>query len=478
MTVSVSTSPTPPRALPVDRDALALAIDRATGARPLGGNLLAHYPDSPRAIDAMLDLIAGAERWVHFENYIIRNDRTGRRFAEALAERARDGVRVRVLYDGLGSLGTSRRYWRALARSEVDVRAFHPLLSPHFLDALSRDHRKLVVVDGNRAIMGGLCIGDEWAGNPARGRRPWRDTMVSVSGPAAAAADTTFGRIWERTGAPLPPDELGGQAAEHGPGTARVVSGTPGRARMYRVLQFLAASARERLWITDAYLIAPAPLYAALLDAARDGVDVRLLVPGTSDLAVLRTFTRAGYRELLYAGARIFEWQGPMLHAKTFVVDQCWARVGSSNLNVSSLLGNYELDLIAESEEFAAALAEQFLRDIESCQEIVLQAGRRFLPARLVRASGAAPLPVPEQPHKRSKYELGAVAVVAVRRVAGGVRRTIGVTAAIVFAALGVLLLLFPRAMSIVLASGAFLLALGAGAYALERRRSREPGDR
>jgi hypothetical protein len=113
-----------------------------------------------------------------------------------------------------------------------------------------------------------------------------------------------------------------------------------------------------------------------------------------------------------------------------------------------------------------------------SCQEIVLQPGRRFLPARLVRAPGTAPLPVPDQPHRRSRYELGAVAVVAVRRVAGGVRRTIGVTAALAFAAMGGLLLMFPRTMSIVLASGAFLLALGSGAYALERRRSREPGDR
>jgi cardiolipin synthase len=247
---------------------------------------------------------------------------------------------------------------------------------------------------------------------------------------------------------------------------------------MYRALQFLAASARERLWLTDAYLIAPQPLFAALLDAARDGVDVRLLVPGTSDIAVIRTFTRVGYRELLHAGARIYEWRGPMLHAKTFVVDQRWARVGSSNLNVSSLLGNYELDLIAESEEFAAALADQFLRDVESSQEIVLQAGRRFMRARLVRAPGIAPLSVPEHRHRRSRFEIGAAAVVAVRRVAGGVRRTIGVTAALAFATLGGLLLVFPRAMSIALATGAFLLALGSGAYALERRRSREPDDR
>ena len=318
-------------------------------------------------------------------------------------------------------------------------------------------------------MIGGLCIGDEWAGDVARRRRPWRDSMVTVTGPAAAAADATFASIWRGAGAPLPPDERETDPAECGPVGVRVVAGAPARARMYRALQFLAASARERLWITDAYLIAPAPLYAALLDAARDGVDVRLLVPGASDLAVLRTFTRVGYRELLHAGVRIFEWLGPMLHAKTFLVDQRWARIGSSNLNVSSLLGNYEIDVVAESEELATALAQQFLHDLASCQEIVLQPGRRFLRARLVGGPATAAPPVPEQRHHRSGYEMGAAAVVAVRRVAGGVRRTLGATAALAFLTIAGLSLAFPRFMSISLAVAALLLAVGSGAYALER---------
>jgi len=246
---------------------------------------------------------------------------------------------------------------------------------------------------------------------------------------------------------------------------------------MYRAVQLLAASATDRLWITDAYLIAPPPLYASLVDAARAGVDVRLLVPGTSDLPVLRDSTRIGYRDLLRAGARIFEWQGPMLHAKTLLVDHRWARVGSSNLNVSSLLGNYELDLLAECDQLTAALAQQFLRDLASSREIVLQARRRFLPARLVGAPAAAPSPVPEQPHKRSGYELGAVAVVTVRRVAGGLRRAITSTAALMFTGVGVLLLVFPRVMAIVLAVGAFSLALAFGLYTFERRRTRHSSD-
>ena len=456
-----------------DGDQLGFAIERATGARPIGGNLVRHHADSAAALETMLERIAGARAWVHLENYIVRDDRTGRRFADALAARARLGVRVRVLYDAFGSFGTSRRFWSRLTDAGVDVRAFHPIVSTHPLDVFARDHRKLLVTDGLHAMIGGLCIGDEWAGDAARQRRPWRDTMVTVSGPGAAAADRAFSRTWELAGVPLPPEELEADPAECGSAIVRVVSGIPGRARVYRALQLLAASARERLWITDAYLVAPAPVYAGLLDAARAGVDVRLLVPGTSDLPVVRNFTRAGYRELLRAGARVFEWQGPMLHAKTLLADQRWARVGSSNLNVTSLLGNYELDVVAECADLSADLARQFLRDLASSREVVLSGKRRFLPRRLVGAPAAA-APAPEPAHKRSGYELGTVAVVALRRVAGGVRRTIAATTAFVFSLLGALLLAFPRFMSIVLGFGAFIVALGFAIYALERRRAQE----
>jgi cardiolipin synthase A/B len=289
--------------------------------------------------------------------------------------------------------------------------------------------------------------------------------------------DGAFARTWGRAGAPLPPEELESDPDECGTSTVRIVAGAPGRARVYRAVQLLAASARDRLWITDAYLIAPPPLYASLLDAARAGVDVRLLVPGTSDLPILRDSTRIGYRDLLRAGARIFEWQGPMLHAKTLLVDHRWARVGSSNLNVSSLLGNYELDLFAECPDLTAALAHQFQRDLGSSQEIVLQAGRRFLPARLVEAPATASSPVPEQPHKRSGYELGAVAVVTLRRVAGGLRRRVAAAAGLTFVMLGGLLLVFPRVMSIVLAMAAFAIASGLGLYAFQRRRAQDEAD-
>ncbi len=349
-------------------DPLGLAIDRAAGARPIEGNTLEHHPDSAVALATMLTDMAAARQWIHLENYIIRDDHTGQRFADVLMERAAAKVRVRVLYDALGSIGTSRRFWRRLRQAGVEVRGFHPLLSLRPLEVLKRDHRKLLVTDGHTAMIGGLCIGDEWAGDPARGRQPWRDTMVRVCGPAVTSLDAAFGRLWQRAGDPLPADELDADPEECGTSSVRVVAGAPSRAHIYRSVQLLAASAAERLWVTDAYLLAPPPLYAALLDAAKAGVDVRVLVPGASDLPVLRNFTRVGYRDLLRAGVRVYEWQGPMLHAKTLLVDRRWGRVGSSNLNVSSLLTNYEMDLIAECQELTEALAAQFRRDLPRVQ--------------------------------------------------------------------------------------------------------------
>jgi cardiolipin synthase len=457
-------------------DRLALALDRASAARLIPGNKVRHIPDSPAALDAMLALIAGARSSVHFENYIIRDDRTGRRFGDALAERARGGVRVHVLYDALGSVGTGWRFWRELRRSGAEVRSFGPLLTSSPFQVFSRDHRKLVVVDGRDAMMGGLCIGDEWAGDPERGRMPWRDTMLAVRGPAVAALDGSFGRVWASAGAPLPPDVLAPISDPCGTSALRVVDGVPAQSRAYRAVQLLAAAAQERLWITDAYLVAPPPLYASLVDAAKSGVDVRLVLPGTSDIPVVRTFSRIGYRDLLRAGVRIFEYRGPMIHAKTMVVDREWARVGSTNLNVSSLLGNYEIDIVAECDTLTEALAGQFRRDAAQSREIVLVERRRF-PARLVRAPESATSPPVRVRHKWSRRELQAAAGIALVQVAGGARRMVAGALALMFALLGGLLLVFPTATSIVLASGTLAVSFGFAVYALARRRTRRKTD-
>lgn len=452
---------------------LSRALDRATGARPIPGNALRHLPESATALDVMIELIEGAEQSVHFENFIVRDDDTGKRFATAWAERARAGVRVRILYDSLGSRGTASGFWRDLRRAGVDVRAFRPVWTSGIIEALTRDHRKVMVVDGREALTGGLCIGDEWAGDAARHRPAWRDTMIVVTGPAVAALDGAFARMWSRAGSPLPEDEIASDAPECGPSALRVVEGVPGLSRIYRAVQLLAASVVERLWITDAYLVAPPPLFAALVDAARSGVDVRFLLPGTTDIPIVRFMSRGGYRELLHAGARIFEYRGPMLHAKTLLADHGWARIGSSNLNVSSLLGNYELDVVVEGGDLVDAMAAQFLHDMGGSREIVLQARRR-LPPRLIDAPAHPPPPLPQ---RRTRRELKAAAAVALVQAAGGAWRMLAGAGALLFAVMGTLLIALPTITSAVLAVAAFGTSLGLAGYALARRRRRRESD-
>ena len=179
---------------------------------------------------------------------------------------------------------------------------------------------------------------------------------MDIQGPAAAVLDQTFVNVWELTGAEVPLDQVAGVVEPVGDADVRVISGEPGRERAYRVIELLTAGSVERLWITDAYLVAPPRLFQALRDSARDGVDVRLLVPGSSDLPLIRNLSRIGYRDLLRSGVRIYEWDGPMLHAKTIMCDNRWVRIGSSNLNPSSLLGNYELDVLIEDAGLADAM--------------------------------------------------------------------------------------------------------------------------
>jgi cardiolipin synthase A/B len=454
---------------------VASAINRAAGGRPIPGNQVELLIDGPRAYEAMLDVIAGATRWIHFENYIIRSDPVGRRFADALVRRAREGVHVRVLYDGLGSIGTRRAYWRSLREAGVEVRSFRPLSAIDLVSNFSRNHRKLVVGDGARAVIGGLCIGSEWTGEEAGDGSPWRDTAVDIGGPAAAVLDQAFGRTWEIAGGLLPHEDIAGRVTPQGDAAVRVISGEPGRERTYRVIELLAAGSSDRLWITDAYLVAPPRLFQALRDAAKDGVDVRLLVPGMSDLPLVRNLSRIGYRELLRSGVRIFEWDGPMLHAKTIVADGRWSRVGSSNLNPSSLLGNWELDVLVEDPKLADAMERQFRLDVARSREVIRRPARgpqrlsAALPTVLRREApevvGAAHEPTGRERRKR--------AALAVRALIANARRSIFLPLSAILVSLGALFFALPKLTAYAFGALCGWLALSAWREAFRRRADR-----
>ena len=453
---------------------VASAINRAAGGRPIPGNHVELLIDGPDTYTAMLDLIARASRWIHFENYIIRSDTEGWRFAEALATRAREGIRVRVLYDGMGSMLTSRKLWRSLRQAGAEVRSFHPLRPLNIVTNFSRDHRKLVVADGAGAVLGGLCIGCEWTGDADR-IPPWRDTAVRIGGPASAVLDQSFARTWSVAGTALPDEEAAGRVTPEGDGQVRVIMGEPGRERALRVIELLAAGSVERLWITDAYMVAPPRLFQALCDAARDGVDVRMLVPGSSDLPLIRNLSRIGYRDLLRSGVRIYEWDGPMLHAKTIVADGRWVRIGSSNLNPSSLIGNYELDVLIEDTTLADAMERQFRLDIGRSREVrrrPLRGPRRFseaLPTALTRSDPEVAI----ARSRRSPREARRRAALALRTIASNARRSVFLPLSAIFVALGFLFFVLPRETAYVFGVICAWLAISAGREAFRRRADR-----
>lgn len=378
--------------------ALARAMERSTGTVAVGGNAVRLLFDGPEIFPVMHELIRDAKRRIHFENYIIHDDACGEAFAEALMARARDGIVVRLVYDWLGSSSTSRRYWKRLRDAGVDVRAFGPPRLLHPLEFISRDHRKLMVVDGERAVTGGHCIGDEWVGDEARGRLPWRDTAVVVEGPAARVLDESFAAVWKKTGGTPPDDaaEVGGDVASRGDVAVWVVASRPGTERTWRTLDLLLSMGGEKIWVTEAYLAGPPRLYQVFEDAARDGVDVRLLVPGASDLPMIRNISRTGYRRLLRAGIRIWEWQGPMLHAKTVEIDGRWVRVGSTNLNPSSMVANWEVDIFIDDHGLAEEMSARFLTDVAQSAEVITRA-RRFAPG--LPGFGRPTALVAERPH-------------------------------------------------------------------------------
>jgi cardiolipin synthase len=261
----------------------------------------------------------------------------------------------------------------------VDVRRFNPLRLDSPFGWISRDHRKLITVDGRVAFVAGLCVGELWAGIPEKKIDPWRDTGVEIMGPAVADLERSFADTWASTGPALDSREIpsGDDLQADGNVSLRIVAGVPNTGGVYRIDQLFATLAQRSIWLSDAYFVGTGAYIQALQGAARSGVDVRLLIPGSNNLPVLRAISRAGLRPLLEAGVRVFEWDGSMMHAKTAVVDGQWSRVGSTNLNLSSWLGNRELDILVEDEEFARQMEEMYLEDLSQSTEIVLSKRRR-----------------------------------------------------------------------------------------------------
>ncbi len=361
------------------------ALSRAAGAPLVAGNRVALLRDAGENYPAWLDAIGQARQSILVESYIFSEDAVGNEFAEAMMAAARRGVRVRVLQDWLGGRKeASHHFWARLQQAGVEFRWFNPFRFESPLGWLRRDHRKSLVVDGRIGFVTGLCIAARWKGDPARGVPPWRDTGIEIEGPAVADLAQAFSRTWADAGPALEAQDLPRREEMPAAGeiALRVIATEPSTTGIYRLDTLVAAMAKRTLWLTDAYFIGLPSYIQALRAAALDGVDVRLLVPGSSDLGFVKRLGAAGYRPLLISGIRVFEWNGSMLHAKTAVADGRWARVGSTNLNLASWMGNWELDVSVEDEGFAREMEQAYEEDLANSTEVTLGLQTRRTGAR------------------------------------------------------------------------------------------------
>jgi cardiolipin synthase len=346
-------------------------------ANPLvAGNTARLLVDGPRTHKAMFDAMSRARDHINVHTYIMDDGEVGERLAALLAERVKEGVKVHLMYDSVGSIQTSKAYFERLRAAGVAVCEFNPVAKR--VDKVNnRNHRKITVVDGRLAFTGGINISESYSSSSRRARagqnkdedrkRGWRDTHVMVEGPVVAQLQRIFLDDWAlqdcgpwQEARLFPPPEV------RGPLAMRVVRSDPGArgSEMYRELQRAIAEAKSRVWLTFGYFVPDPQTKQALIDAARRGVDVQLVLPGFSDFWAPIYAGRSHYEELLDAGVRLYEWHEALMHAKTAVIDGVWSSVGSSNLDWRSFVHNYEADLIVHDAAFARELERRFRQDV------------------------------------------------------------------------------------------------------------------
>jgi cardiolipin synthase A/B len=327
------------------------------------GNRFRLLSASEQYFECMLQAIEGSSAYVLLEMYLVESGIIAGRFVEALGRAARRGVRVCVVFDGFGSLKLASGYRRKLTEAGVELRTFNPIRLRTKLQNFLRDHRKLLLVDGANAFVGGVGLTDEFA-LPGRPGQPWRDLMVEITGPVVADWQRAFERIWRRTGGQLGlPDPAPCPDFVDGADGRVALSEARERSMLANGVVRRIDAARSRAWIMSAYFVPSRRFRKALRRAARRGVDVRLLVPGPlTDHPWVRHAARRYYGKMLRNGVRIFEYKPRMLHAKMIICDD-WVSIGSSNLDRWSFKWNLEANQEVQNAGFAAVAAEVFEGD-------------------------------------------------------------------------------------------------------------------
>lgn len=353
------------------------SIEEISGTRFTLGNRVMLLHKGRDSFNAIFESVDKAEKLICLQFYIFRNDETGTELAGLLKKKSGEGVKVFVLYDHFGSIGTPRRFWKELTEAGIAIRASRPFKWSSPFHYPHRDHRKLLIIDGLRAFTGGLNIANEYRGFHLRRKRAWRDTGIILEGPVVPELFETFRRAWQTwKGSTIPfpgtPEPQSVAPAPEGslPVITIFASSARGRRRMRKLLYYSIAHAKKSILLTTAYFTPSRRMLYSLEEAVQRGVEVKLLLPGESDVPAAFYAGRAFFSRLLKAGVRIFSYQGEVLHAKSYVFDGCWSVVGSANLDFQSLRWNDEGNVGILDEGFGREMNALFEEDITRSVEI------------------------------------------------------------------------------------------------------------
>ena len=359
-----------------DEDQFLRTMGTMLGSPIVPGNSVSVLVNGDEIFPAMLDALRAARSTITFEMYIYWSGSVGKAFADVLSERARSGVKVHVLIDGVGSGKIERAYVDQMEAAGVEVRRYNP---PRFytLDRLNnRTHRKLVIIDGRIAFTGGVGIADQWLGN-AQDPEHWRDTHFRIEGPAVAYMQSAFMDNWmEVTGVVLHGPDYFPALSKTGNKAAQVFwsSPTSGSRSMHLMYLLSLAAAQKSILLSMSYFIPDEVAIQMLVAAVKRGVAVRVILPGPHvDAAVVQRASRARWEPLLRAGVEIYEYQPTMFHCKVMIVDEIWTSVGSTNFDNRSFALNDETNLNVYDRDFAKQQVRLFEEDLKHTRRITLE---------------------------------------------------------------------------------------------------------
>ena len=376
-----------------------LALEQGiTGSPLMIGNQVTLLQDGLTTFDAMFETIRNAKDHINMESFTIEDDEVGNRFADALIEKQSQGVQVNLIYDSVGSLHTPKAFFERLREAGINILEFNPvnpLKAKASWNVNQRDHRKLLIVDGQTAFLGGVNISSVYSGGSfsqqassrPEEKAPWRDTHMQVEGPVVGEFQKLFLATWEKQkGAPLAQRNYFPQLANKGGDVVRAIGSSPDEAYtlMYATLISAIRSAETAVYLTNAYFVPDSQLLTALKEAAQRAVDVKIVLPSYTDSWLVLYAGRSHYEELLHAGVKIYERRGRLLHAKTALIDGVWSTIGSTNLDWRSFLHNDEVNAVIVGPKFGALMQAMFEKDLAASNAITLeQWNRRSIGMRL-----------------------------------------------------------------------------------------------